>query len=257
MSPEKRHEEQPYCDGTHHQRWVDGFLFASRCNCSGKGPAVDAALALDRRFGNREDGARFDFDHFQPHNQSLTEALQKIRWIASTWSLGAVLWGDTGSGKTHLARALCYEAAAQRKRADIVSSPSLQKWFRDSQGYEDIALDARAILDKLKATSLLVIDDLGTERKGAEAPSDIWLREFKEFLDSFRGVLIVTMNLNPKGNLSDIVGEKSKSRISELCGAVHLDAPDYRGHRAKQNAAALADQARKPNIAQEGKAHVP
>ncbi len=128
-------------------------------------------------------------------------------------NIGAMFTGEVGSGKTFAAACI---ANALIDRCVPVRMLSLPRLLADMQG----RWDKSALLSELAACSLLILDDLGSERG-----SDYALEQLFSIIDTrYRAgkPLIITTNLTA-GELKtppDLRCERIYDRIAELCTAV-------------------------------------
>lgn len=159
---------------------------------------------------------------------------------------GLLLTGSVGVGKTHLACAMARALVEQKNiEARFVDVRELLDRLRSSYG-QDAGESHAAILKPLVSADLVVIDELGAAR-----PSD-WVFETIELL--IGGLynrmtpLIVTTNLanlnagaGGGGNeyaraaraetLGDRIGARMWSRLQQMCVALDMTGPDFRGRR--------------------------
>ena len=238
--------ENPRCDGQWHV-WYEGLApQAARCNCAGRvdGQARHWAERLRKmqdRLGHAYTWEAFDRD-------SEPEAFPLAETIRATWGAGGYLTGGTGNGKTHLLKALVYEALKQRKRVEFVHGVYLARMFQAANNnYSETSQAARLQIAALASVSVLAIDDLGSHPDGNET----FEAEFQLLLDSLpeTSTLLISTNLSPvakKGGAgerenSDLerkVGTKNASRIGGRCALLRFIGRD---RRAKAGSKALAE----------------
>lgn len=156
----------------------------------------------------------------------------KVEWwedVAAALSLavqgtrGALLTGPTGVGKSHMAAAVIRAATLERG----ISA----RWAR----WPDVLAACRtaihahespeAVLDALTRPRLLVLDELGGERS-TEWTTDALTRVLSAAID--RGCTVVATSNHSAADLGRIIGERSSSRLAQLCPEVVVRASDYR-----------------------------
>jgi len=157
-------------------------------------------------------------------------------------SLGLILSGPVGCGKTHVAVGVAKIACALGRDALFVNVPGWYQSLRDSYAQDGSSLE-RDMLDEMKTADVLVLDDLGAE-KGSD-----WARERLYVVVNKRsmrnGITLTTTNLGLE-QLETMIGERSMSRLSNNAVNVDLTGDDYRRvekglrqarikERAKQN----------------------
>lgn len=114
------------------------------------------------------------------HNSSFTAAFircKKYCQVADTVlndGLGMYIYGDKGTGKTHLTACIANDMINQRKQVLITSFSEISKTLRDNFASKN--LSETAYIVKLANIDLLIIDDLGTERVKTNG-GDLWLQE--------------------------------------------------------------------------------
>lgn len=128
-----------------------------------------------------------------------------------------ILGGKTGTGKSHLAMALCNELLAiENYKNEIVFvswNDFVSKGFR---GWRDrrIAEEIERTLDVLKTADFVVLDDLGAELTGVspqEKSQDIaWLLQILDARTNKS--MLITTNLS-SGEIQHHYGERALSRI--------------------------------------------
>jgi DNA replication protein DnaC len=163
------------------------------------------------------------------------QAVTKVR--AFTDSLeenletGQGLWifGDTGTGKTTLAMLVSKAALDAGRSVAIYSLPKLLARIRRTYDSAPGGDSYLAFFEQLTSVDLLHIDDLGAEKR-----SD-WVLEqlyaiVNERYEAQRSV-IVTTNLTVD-KLEEQIGERTVSRLSEICETIALFGTDQRYSRA-------------------------
>jgi DNA replication protein DnaC len=159
-------------------------------------------------------------------------------------SRGLLLTGSVGTGKTHLSVAALRELTEKKGiEGRFVDVRDLLDRLRSS--YDENAGESQArILGRISKADLVVIDELGSAR-----PSD-WVFETIELLigrlyNECIPVIVSTNlpNLQPGGSangneysraarpetLGDRIGARMWSRLQEMCTAVDMTGPDWRG----------------------------
>lgn len=109
-------------------------------------------------------------------------------WSAVSWPEDLVLMGDVGTGKTHMASALCALACERRLEARFFKASSLVMRLRRAR--DDGRLDREAAL--IGKARLLVIDELGFLPLDADGARLL----FQVFADAYeRQSVVITTNL--------------------------------------------------------------
>lgn len=173
----------------------------------------------------------YTLDSFRPMVSNATgRARMKVEEYLENWKEnaeagnGLYFCGDVGTGKTHLAVAVMIELIKKRRVPGLfVTVPELLDNLRGA--YNDPGRDIDEWMDAVKNADFLVLDDLG-----AEKPTE-WVREriFVLVNHRYREQLptVFTSNIGPK-DLAEQLGERTASRIIEMCDWIALEGEDYR-----------------------------
>jgi DNA replication protein DnaC len=136
---------------------------------------------------------------------------------------GIWLSGDVGTGKTTLAMLISKSAIEAGRTVAIYSLPRLLARIRRTYDAPDESY--LGFFDRLTSVDLLHIDDLGAEKQ-----SDWVLEQLYSIVDEryvTQRAMIVTTNL-PYEELRDQVGERTVSRLAEMCEQYPLYGDDRR-----------------------------
>jgi DNA replication protein DnaC len=137
---------------------------------------------------------------------------------------GLCFTGSVGTGKTTLAMLVSKSALEAGRSVAIYSLPRLLSEIRTTFG-EGSARSHVELLDRLAAVDLLHLDDLG-----AQNTSPWVLEELYSIINTRyeeQRSIVVTTNLEREG-LRDQIGERTVSRLSEMCLDIPLWGQDRR-----------------------------
>ncbi len=102
----------------------------------------------------------FEFDHVPSLNPAaIMELAQTTDWIEAASNL--LIFGPSGTGKTHVCAALGRSMVELGKRVRFVSATTLVQQLQLAK----LQLELPAVLNKLDRYDLLIIDDLGYVKK--------------------------------------------------------------------------------------------
>jgi DNA replication protein DnaC len=144
----------------------------------------------------------------------------------SKTSSGLFITGNTGTGKTHLAVSYLKKCLSYSYKAGIVKNfifteipEVIAEYYADNKSF-----------NKFKNCDILLIDDLGSElyKDWGEAKIyELINHRYKELKQT-----IITSNLN-YSELSSKIGDRSVSRMVEMCIKLEVKGEDYRLKQAK------------------------
>lgn len=244
-----------YCAGCHTPRQrkvpLEGrtLLPTIMCRCQQESYAKEEAQRKHREFlmevaRMRSSGLQdkalqdYNFNNDKGYNPEIKKAHDYVdHWEEmKVKSLGLLLWGDVGTGKSFFAG--CIANALLDKGVPVLMT-NFSKILNKLTGmYSD---DRNQFIDGLNKYSLLIIDDLGIERSSEFAVEQVF-----NVIDSryrSRKPLIVTTNLtleelkNPK----DLAHARIYDRLLECCVPLKINNQNIRA----LNAAANMKEARK------------
>lgn len=136
---------------------------------------------------------------------------------------GLLLSSIPGTGKTHLCGAITNELLKNLTSVIFVVVPELLQHIRNTYG-KGTETEAQ-IMYGLSECDLLILDDIGAEKK-----SDWTMEKLFTVIDSrYRNnqPIIFTTNCD-SDDLEERIGERTFSRIMEICNPVKLTCDDYR-----------------------------
>ena len=214
------------CDGS---GWVeDEEARAVRpCRCRPQLIAGRRQRSLSAVVPRRYRGISFDRPPVSEMPAPQVEVARRyVRRLDERLAQGRGLWfhGSVGTGKTTLAMLISSAALDAGHTVAIYSLPRLLAEIRatfdsDAQGAYT------ALLDRLTEVDLLHVDDLGAEKTSA------WVLEQLYSIVNARyeaeKSVIITTNLQ-RDALSEQIGERTVSRLEEMCEILPLTGTDKR-----------------------------
>ena len=145
--------------------------------------------------------------------------------------LGIYLYGDKGTGKTHLTACMANALIQQRKQVLFTNFAEISKLLRSTFGKKGES--EAEYINRLATIDFLFIDDLGTERVQTK-DGDLWLQEkiFDVLNKRYnnRKPTIFTSNYSIPELISDRgIMDKTVDRIAEMSSAVlKVEGSSYR-----------------------------
>jgi len=153
---------------------------------------------------------------------------------------GLLLIGPSGAGKTHLSVAILKELILSKGIPCLFSDyRELLKQIQNSYN-PSVQVTELDLLRPLFQTDVLVLDDLGAVKPTEwvwDTVSVILNTRYNEnrttiittnFQDGPAAALGGARGAAREETLGDRIGERMRSRLSEMCRSVNLNAPDYR-----------------------------
>lgn len=141
---------------------------------------------------------------------------------------GLLFWGTVGTGKSYAAACIANELL-NRKTPVVMTS-----FVKVLQVIQDNTENETEFVNRLCAARLLIIDDLGTERK-----TDYALEKVYNVIDSrYRTgkplILTTNLNLQDMQMTQDIRYQRIYDRIFEMCHPVMVNGTSWRINQAKE-----------------------
>ena len=192
------------------------------------------------------DGKVWTTQHAQSLKQAKLVAQGFIRDYPGASEKGLLLMGPSGVGKTHLAVAALKELLRRGHQGIFCDYRELLKEIQASYNPASESTEMK-ILEPIRNTEILVIDDIGASKPSAWVLDIIGLVLNARYNE--RSVTILTTNYFdekpatepaprlPSGervkvvkedSLEDRIGARMRSRLYEMCRTVEVFAPDFR-----------------------------
>ena len=219
-------EPCPYgrCDGS---GFVDDPATRTAAPCRCRPARVARSRSLSAVIPPRYRGVSFDRPPVTDMAQAQVALVRRfVRNLEANLEAGRGLWlfGDVGTGKTTLAMLVSREALEARRSVAIYSLPRLLAEIRttfDPDGDRSYT----QLLDRLAAVDLLHIDDVGAERTSPWVLEQLYAIINARYEEQ-RSVVITT-NLE-RDALGEQIGERTASRLEEMCDLLPLFGDDAR-----------------------------
>jgi DNA replication protein DnaC len=203
-------------------RWTNGLCPTCQKNERAK------KLFDQAGFGKKYENARFEnFDAITPKQQQI----KKLCWqyaknfeLALEKGQSLMLCGQTGTGKNHLAAAICHEIMQKNYAALLIKATHFldaywAKSFEERQNW----LQAIATVD------LFILDELGKTSQ-AKSAQDAFFRLIDARYENCRPTILTT-NLNREG-LIEVLGDAAFDRLTEGSGMrLTLNWASFRSHK--------------------------
>ena len=150
-----------------------------------------------------------------------------VREIEENLDRGRGFWfyGDVGTGKTSLAMVISRATVEAGRSVAIYSMPQLLADIRAT--YEEGS--GRSYLDlfrRLSRVDLLHIDDVGAEKTTEWVLEQLYAIVNERWQE--QRSMLVTTNLTDRDRLREQLGERTVSRLSEMCATIPIMGNDLR-----------------------------
>ncbi len=137
---------------------------------------------------------------------------------------GLWLFGDVGTGKTTLAMLVAKGALEAGHTVAIYSLPRLLNEIRRT--YDDGSDSSYVeLLDRLAEVDLLHVDDLGAEKTSPWVLEQLYAIVNSRY--EAQRSMVITTNLD-RGPLVEQIGERTVSRLEEMCEVIPVYGTDHR-----------------------------
>jgi DNA replication protein DnaC len=140
---------------------------------------------------------------------------------------GYWFYGDVGTGKTSLAMLISKAVIEAGRSVAIYSVPKLLADIKSTYG-DDSASSYLDLFRRLSRVDLLHLDDLGAEKRTEWVVEQLYAILNERWQD--RRSVVVTTNAT-EDELTDQLGPRIISRLSEMCEWVPIMGPDLRRRR--------------------------
>jgi DNA replication protein DnaC len=217
------------CDGS-------GFLeeegpprAVTPCDCRAQTIQRNRSRSLSGVIPRRYRGVSFDRQPVVDMEPSIVREVKRFcQGVEAQLDAGRGLWflGDVGTGKTTLAMLVSRHALEAGRTVAIYSLPRLLAEIRttfDDPGERSYL----SLMDRLVAVDLLHIDDVGAEKTSP------WVLEQLYALVNARyeeqRSIVLTTNISERDELCEQIGERTVSRLTEMCEELPLFGNDRRG----------------------------
>ena len=190
---------------------------------------------------------RMTFETFDTRGNAATaeqrRSLEAASAMSKAWASDPSGWltlfGETGSGKTHLAVAIAAERLARGYPIFFAFVPELMDYLR-STFQPDIGAAYDRVFDEVCNAPLLILDDLGSEYRSE------WVYEklYQIIVNrhNLRLPTVITTSMNVPGTAGPVV-----SRIQDPASGllIRMEAPDYRVKRRDGNRQGTPERSRR------------
>ncbi|PHM45594.1 ATP-binding protein [Xenorhabdus miraniensis] len=175
--------------------------------------------------------AQATFDTYQPQNPEAERNLKTCQGYVQTWAdrkaggEGLILCGRQGTGKTHLAVAVCREIATEGGEDVFITTASrIIRAFRRSWNGEG-GMSEYDTLQFYSERDLLVIDEIGVQY-GTESERNILFEVLNNRYEDLLPTILIS-NL-PVTELAQFLGDRTLDRLFQGGTVLAFDWESYR-----------------------------
>jgi DNA replication protein DnaC len=203
--------------------------------------AIEASALIERRIERRIKEAKlperkllgdFDFSFQKGVDKMQVVELATLAFVER--KQGLVIAGNSGTGKSHIAKALLLIGCQRLYRCRYITAADM---LRDLlSGLSDDSLESK--LKRYTSPDILLIDELGFDRLEQESARDAAL--FFKVIDGryCKGSTLVTTNIDFKA-LGDYLGDPVVTtaivdRMVHHSIIIHIEGPSWRIHESKK-----------------------
>lgn len=168
---------------------------------------------------------RYETASWDGVSDSVKEKIEKIRESRR----GLYIHGEVGTGKTHMAYGI-YKHLKEDMKLNAWFLNTIELMFDIKRDFDRSNYDKVRWDEKLQEyRGVLILDDIG-----AEKITDFVLETFYLIINSRYNEMLPTIFTSNMqiGELADRIGDRTASRIVEMCDIVHLSGADRRILRA-------------------------
>lgn len=215
------------CDGT--GIVVDDVTRTSAyCRCRAQVVATARARGLSAVIPKKYRGVSFDRPPVTEISPRIVSVVRRyVQDIEAQLDEGKGLWlfGPHGTGKTTLAMLVSKCALDAGRTVAIYSLPRLLAEIRTT--FDDGSVSSYTeLIDRLTAVDLLHIDDVGAEKTSDWVLEQLYAIVNARYEDE--RAIILTTNLIEADELADQVGQRTVSRLEEMCTVLPVVGADLR-----------------------------
>jgi DNA replication protein DnaC len=205
----------------------DGKRFAKKCKCTFKRASQKffEESKIPRRYRSCK------FSNYQPQTAYQLRALKVCReffYLFPFASKGVLLYGPTGTGKTHLSVATLRNVTLYKGLRGVFCD--FRNLLVELKTCIDLKLPTAELLDSVRKAPFLVLDDVGAERNTE------WARDILAEIINYRYTqnlpTFITTNLTLGDYSADSFAAKfdrrTESRLYDMCKIVQVDGDDRR-----------------------------
>lgn len=165
----------------------------------------------------------YDGEHREAAGRALIGARQFVDdYLVNHQVPGLLFTGDVGAGKTYLAAAVANYLLAHGAEVLFLVVPDfldeLRATYSKNSG-EEGDLDDVALLKGIRKVDVLILDDLGVHNYTAWTCNKLY--SLLNFRLNYQLPVVITTNLS-LGNLEEFLGERTTSRIVQMCKIYRL-----------------------------------